>query len=126
MSVTRRDFLVRSSLSVAAGALTPAFARADASNVLASARYDDWTAVRREFDLAPDHIHLGLFYLTSHPRPVREAIEKYRRQLDANPFVTVESSLFESADKNMPLKVCGAIGKYIGANPNDIALTQNT
>jgi selenocysteine lyase/cysteine desulfurase len=89
-------------------------------------RYHDWHAVRQEFDLAPDYVHLGLFYLTSHPRPVREAIEKYRRQLDANPFVTVESALFERPEDNMPLKTCSAIASYIGGDANDIALTQNT
>jgi len=126
MSVTRRNFLVGSSLSVAAGALTPLLAEAKETKMAAPARYDDWASVRREFDLAPDYTHLGLFYLTSHPRPVREAIEKYRRQLDANPFVTVESSLFESAEKNIPLKTCSTIAGYIGADPQDIALTQNT
>ena len=126
MSVTRRNFLVGSSLSVAAGALTPLLAEAKETKMAAPARYDDWASVRREFDLAPDYTHLGLFYLTSHPRPVREAIEKYRRQLDANPFVTVESSLFETAEKNMPLKTCSTIAGYIGADPQDIALTQNT
>ena len=126
MSVTRRNFLVGSSLSAAAGALTPLLAEAKETKMAAPARYDDWASVRREFDLAPDYTHLGLFYLTSHPRPVREAIEKYRRQLDANPFVTVESSLFESAEKNMPLKTCSTIAGYIGADPQDIALTQNT
>jgi len=126
MSVTRRNFLVGSSLSVAAGALTPLLAEAKETKMAAPARYDDWASVRREFDLAPDYTHLGLFYLTSHPRPVREAIEKYRRQLDANPFVTVESLLFESAEKNMPLRTCSTIAGYIGADPQDIALTQNT
>src|SRR6267142_3626217 len=125
MSVTRRNFLVGSSLSVAAGALTPLLAHAEQTKT-APARYDDWGAVRREFDLSPDYIHLGLFYLTSHPRPVREAIEKYRRQLDANPFVTVETSLFERPETNMPLKTCTAIANYIGGQANDIALTQNT
>ena len=126
MSATRRDFLVGSSLTVAAGALTPLLARAEQTKMAGPARYDDWASVRREFDLAPDYIHLGLFYLTSHPRPVREAIEQYRKKLDANPFVTVESSLFEDAERNIPLKVCSTIGNYIGGDPQDIALTQNT
>jgi hypothetical protein len=81
-----RNFLVRSSLSVAA--LTPLFMPAEKTKLASPARYDDWEAVHREFDLAPDYILLGLFYLTSHPRPVGEAIEQYRRKLDANPFVT--------------------------------------
>jgi hypothetical protein len=64
------------------------FMPAEKTKLASPARYDDWEAVRREFDLAPDYILLGLFYLTSHPRPVGEAIEQYRRKLDANPFVT--------------------------------------
>jgi isopenicillin-N epimerase len=126
MSVTRRNFLVGSSLTVAAGALTPLLSGAEPPKTASPARYDDWASVRREFDLSPDYIHLGLFYLTSHPRPVREAIEKYRRQLDSNPFVTVEASLFESAEKNLPLQICRTIGDYIGGDANDIALTPNT
>jgi isopenicillin-N epimerase len=126
MSVTRRNFLVGSSLSVAAGALTPLLSGAESPKAAPPARYNDWASVRREFDLSPDYIHLGLFYLTSHPRPVREAIEKYRRQLDSNPFVTVESSLFESAEKNLPLQICRTIADYIGGNANDVALTPNT
>ena len=125
MPANRRNFLIGSSLSLAAGRLMPVLA-ANGEVKTSSRAYTDWAAVRREFDLDPNYIHLGLFYLTSHPRPVREAIEKYRRQLDANPFVTVESSLFESPEKNMPLKVCNTIARYIGGDPNDIALTQNT
>src|SRR6266850_5819213 len=126
MSVNRRNFLIGSSLSVAAGTFTPFLVQGEQTKIASPARYDDWGAVRREFDLAPDYTHLGLFYLTSHPRPVREAIEKYRRQLDANPFVTVETSLFERPETNMPLKTCTAIANYIGGEANDIALTQNT
>jgi isopenicillin-N epimerase len=126
MPVTRRNFLVSSSLSVAAGALTPLMSGSESDKVATPARYNDWESVRREFDLSPDYIHLGLFYLTSHPRPVREAIEKYRRQLDSNPFVTVESSLFEGVETNLPLHICQTIAGYIAADPNDIALTQNT
>jgi isopenicillin-N epimerase len=126
MSVNRRDFLIGSSFSLAAGALAPLVAQGDKIKIASSIHYDDWRAVRGEFDLAPDYVHLGLFYLASNPRPVRQAIEKYRRQLDANPFLTVETSLFESPEKNMPLKTCNAIARYIGGDANDIALTQNT
>ena len=126
MSVNRRNFLIGSSVSLAAGTLAPSLVRAGQATIASPRHYDNWGAVRGEFALSPEYIHLGLFYLTSHPRPVRDAIEKYRRQLDANPFVTVESSLFESPEKNMPLRTCTAIANYIGGDANDIALTQNT
>ena len=57
---------------------------------------------------------------------MREAIDSYRRKLDANPFITVESSLFEDPKANLALRSAAAIADYIGANANEIALTQNT
>jgi len=57
---------------------------------------------------------------------VREAIESYRRKLDANPFLTVERSMFDKPEDNIPVKVCSTIASYIGGKPDDIALTPNT
>ena len=122
MPLSRRHFLVTGSL--AAGALAtvkPFVAKAAAPEDLRA-----WSVVRQQFDLDPGYIHLGLFYLASHPRPVRAAIESYRKKLDANPFLTVEQGMFEAPEKNIPLRVTTAIGKYIGVNAEDIALTQNT
>ncbi len=122
MPLSRRHFLVTGSL--AAGALAtvkPFVAKAAAPEDLRA-----WSVVRQQFDLDPSYTHLGLFYLASHPRPVRAAIESYRKKLDANPFLTVEQAMFEGPEKNIPLGVTTAIGRYIGANAEDIALTQNT
>ena len=121
MAVSRRNFLINTSL--AAGAL--ATVKPILAKPAPTADLRDWSAVREQFDLAPDYTHLGLFYLASHPRPVRQAIEKFRQQLDRNPFLTVEQSLFEG-ERPLPLRICDRIGKYIGADGNDIALTQNT
>ena len=119
MPFSRRHFLVTSSL--AAGTL--ATVKPFAVRAAAYENLQDWNVVRQQFDLDPAFAHLGLFYLTSHPRPVRAAIDSYRRLLDANPFLTVEQGLFE---KNIPGAVAAAVGRYIDANPEDIALTQNT
>src|ERR687884_562617 len=122
MTVSRRNFLVTGSL--AAGAL--ATVKPFLAKPKDAADLRDWGVVREQFDLDPTFAHLGLFYLTSHPRPVRVAIEDFRRKLDANPFLTVERSMFESPEKSMPVRVTTAIGKYIGAKAEDIALTHNT
>ena len=76
MPLTRRNFLVQGSLSVAAGALATLVLEAEEKRASqeTARQYDDWAAVRREFNLAPDYVHLGLFYIASHPRPVREAM----------------------------------------------------
>ena len=122
MPLSRRHFLVTGSL--AAGAL--ATVKPFAAKAAAPEDLQDWSVVRQQFDLDPAYLHLGLFYLTSHPRPVRAAIESYRKKLDSNPFLTVERGMFESPETNIPLRVTTALGKFIGGNPDDIALTQNT
>jgi isopenicillin-N epimerase len=125
MPLTRRDFLISGSLSLAAGAFSP-LVRAEKTKPSTTADLKNWESVRREFQLAPNYMHFALFFLVSHPRPVREAIEQYREKIDANPLITVDSAVFEQGDNNIPLQVCRAIANYIGGNSEDIALTQNT
>ena len=119
--ISRRHFLVTGSVSAAGAALAPALRAAQKP-----ADLSDWRSVREQFDLDPRFIHLGLFYIASHPRPVRAAIDEYRKKLDANPFETVEHSLFTDAASNLTEKTCNAIASYIGGKPAEIALTQNT
>jgi selenocysteine lyase/cysteine desulfurase len=126
MALTRRNFLINGSLSLAAGALSPLLVQAEKTKPTSAPDFNDWESVRRQFELAPDYIHLALFFLASHPRAVRDAIEQYRAKIDANPLLTVDNALFEQTDGNIPLQVCRAIGTYIGGDPQDIALTQNT
>ena len=126
MPLTRRNFLISGSLSLATGALSPLFVQAGKTKSSAPADLKDWESVRREFELTPDYIHLALFFLASHPRAVRQAIEQYRAKIDANPFVSVDGALFEPTNENVPLQVCRAIASYIGGDAQDIALTQNT
>jgi len=126
MPLTRRDFLISGSLSLAGGAFSPLLVRAEKTKPAAPPDFKDWESVRREFKLAPDYVHLALFFLASHPKMVRDAIEQYREKIDANPLITVENALFEPGNHNIPLQVCSAISNYIGGNPQEIALTQNT
>ncbi len=85
----------------------------------------DWEAVRAEFDLAPDWIHLSSFFLVSHPRPVRDAIERYRREIDADPL-WLEEALFEAGGKDPFTRVKAALASYVGGDPAEIAVTSNT
>jgi isopenicillin-N epimerase len=126
MPLTRRNFLINGSLSLAAGALAPLLVQAGKTATSAPADFKDWESVRREFDLAPNYIHLALFFLASHPKPVRQAIEQYRAKIDADPLLAVDSAIFEQTEKNIPFQVCRTIANYIGGNWQDIALTQNT
>jgi len=117
MPLTRRDFLISGSLSFAAGAFSPLLVQAERPKPSAPADFKDWQSVRGEFELAPDYVHLALFFLASHPRPVRQAIEQYREKIDANPLLTVDNAIFEQTDENIPLQVSRAIASYIGGDP---------
>jgi len=113
--LTRRALLARAGL--AAGAL------AVGEPELADAAPDlrDWRSVRRQFALDGSRVHLASFLLAAHPRRVREAIERHRRSLDANPVDYLHSrgdSLTEAARS-------GA-GRFLGVPPSEIALTDST
>ena len=123
--LSRRKFLVTSSLAAAAVAAKP-IPRPASSPAAQVGMTSGWDVIRAQFDLNPAYTHLGLFYIASNPRPVREAIDTYRRKLDANPFLTVERSMFEKPEDNIPMKACNAIASYIGGKGEDIALTPNT
>src|SRR6476620_11290666 len=103
MPLTRRNFLIRGSLSLAAGALSPVLVEAK-TRENAPADFKDWESVRRQFELAPDYIHFALFFLASHPKSVRQAIEQYRAKIDANPLLTFESGMLAETSENIPLQ----------------------
>ena len=128
MSLSRRRLLVGGTFAAAAGAFAPAVTLAERFRVPATLPLDpgDWRSVREQFDLAPEYVHLGLFYLTSHPRSVRAAIERLRQRLDRNPFLTVEQGMFEDKYPKFYDGVTQALGRYTGTDPQDLALTSNT
>ena len=91
MTITRRDFISTVSLSLAAGAVT-SDSSAETAKLATAVDYGDWSVVRDQFDFAPGWVQMSQFYIVSHPRPVREAVERYRRAIDANPFRRVSPS----------------------------------
>jgi selenocysteine lyase/cysteine desulfurase len=123
MTVDRRRFILTAGLSVTGGALAPSVARSAglAGTPATAAAPGDWAWVRDQFDASRDWAHFASFYITSHPRPVREAIDKLRRELDENPFAVVEHGLFIR-----PQEVRTAAASYLGGTPDEIALTRCT
>ena len=124
-SLSRRDFL-SVPLVLSAGALMPSFAAALAEETPALPDLSDWTRVRAQFALDPTYLHFASFFIASHPTPVRDAIEGWRRAIDRNPFHAVEHGMFEDEASNLPRKVQVAIAHYLGGQPDDIALTRST
>jgi selenocysteine lyase/cysteine desulfurase len=122
MTMQRRDFLARAgaALGVATSrrvaAATPA-----AGAAAAAADLSTWAAVREQFPLDRDHVHMAMLLFASHPRPVRDAIEQHRRGFDANPFLYLHENMerCETAART-------AIAAYVGGAPDEIALTGNT
>ena len=83
----RRELLVRGGLVAGAGA----------AGLLAGTQLDGEGAPAagvdaRQFTLAPDDVNLTTFVLASHPRVVRDAIERHRRALDSERGASISAS----------------------------------
>jgi selenocysteine lyase/cysteine desulfurase len=87
------------------------------------ARYDpsDWASVKAQFPLASDVRHFDAFVLATHPKPVREAIERHRRGLDADP-----AGYLHAHEAELDERVARACARYLGVNPSDLAWTDST
>ena len=120
-AIDRRDFLVRSGLAIGAavwaaeGPLSKAFADSP------PLKLDGWQAVREQFPLSRDFIHLAGFFLASHPAPVRAAIERHRRGLDADPI-----GYWVEHEEKQEAAVLRAAADYLAVDPTEIALTDST
>lgn len=123
MTTTRRSFLAHTALAAASGMLAACGPQeTDTEKRPLPKSADDWDAVREQFALSPDYIHMSALYIASHPKAVREAIEKYRRELDMNPVLYLIHE-----NRRRINEVLSAAAAYLGAHaPNDIALTDST
>jgi isopenicillin-N epimerase len=123
----RRDFLVRSGLVVGAVGVGGIGAGCDfgnnhgAAGSTGSAELGSWAGVRAEFELDDRVRHFAAFLLASHPRPVREAIERHRKGLDVDP-----AGYLHANQLSLEGKVAEAAASYLGAASADFALTDST
>jgi selenocysteine lyase/cysteine desulfurase len=120
--IDRRAFLVRSGLALSTALLSAEFVPLSAASALAAPQSPpDWQAVREQFPLSPELIHLAGFFLASHPTPVRQAIERHRAGLDADPI-----GYWFAHEKQQEAAVLQAAAGYLGVDPTEIALTDST
>ncbi|WP_338480794.1 aminotransferase class V-fold PLP-dependent enzyme [Pseudomonas trivialis] len=116
----RRTFLkqaglLAASLPLGASLMPPA---------LAATANDPWTGLKQLFDQDPSYLHFSNFLVTSHPRPVRDAIERYRLQIDRNPGLAMDWELQETWKREGQVREWA--GRYLKATPAQIALTGST
>jgi isopenicillin-N epimerase len=138
---SRRDLLARSGLALGAAALAPAALAQDSDQVTDPDFADgephvpppppataapapgtvDWTWVRNQWALDWGEVDLSAMLFASNPKLVREAIDRHRRALDANPVRYLEKN-------NRPLQNAAraAAGAYFGVPAQNIALCEST
>jgi len=85
----------------------------------------DWHAVRELFPLTSEWTHLASFLIGSHPRPVAEAIERFRKKLDSDP-AWIDQAAFADSEGHPYSAVKRALAEYVGGAPEEICLTSNT
>jgi isopenicillin-N epimerase len=122
----RRDFLVRSGLVLGAAGLgvvagCDSGEGSEEETAEPALAAGSWAGVRAQFDLDPKLRHFSAFYLASHPRSVREAIDRHRSGLDADPAGYVHENQIA-----LEGKVVQAAATYLDARAEDFALTDST
>jgi selenocysteine lyase/cysteine desulfurase len=116
----RRSFLKDAGLILTAATILPKISHSESIHN-APFKVDSWAAVRQQFLLQPDYIHMALMLLASHPKPVRDAIDYHRKMLDANPC-----GYWESNYPTMEDSIAQSVGKFFDVDPKEIALTDST
>jgi isopenicillin-N epimerase len=126
LSALNRRQLLQAIPAIASGAV--AVSCQDEERVGAADRIDRsgaengrWQRVREQFAISPEIIDMSALLVASHPRPVRDAVEKYRRALDENPTIFLENN-----NSRLTSHTLEEAAKYIGGREQDIALTDST
>jgi selenocysteine lyase/cysteine desulfurase len=112
---TRREFLRRSAGAVAAATVYAPAAHAQGFDPTS------WSSVRNQFLLDDGVTNLTTFLLASHPKPVRDAIDRHRRALDADAKRYLDDN---EATAERDVRVAAA--RYLGVDADEIALTDST
>lgn len=120
----RRTFLKQAGILAVGLPLAASLPAPAVAEPLSPLPRNKWAQLRTLFDQDPDYLHFSNFLITTHPRPVREAIARHRAALDKNPGLLMDWDLgvIEEREGN----VRNWAGQYLQATPKQIALTGST
>lgn len=124
--IDRRTFLATTAAAALASLAPRRLLAAVEANTPAMPDVSTWSGLRSQFDLATDRLHFETFFLASHPRPVREAIDAYRKAIDAEPMLEVEHRMFTDDANNIQYALRDQMSGYLGAKRDEIAITGST
>lgn len=114
----RRKFLSRSGIALGATLVLPSLTSTASP---AAMSLDTWAGIRSQFRFDPGKIHMSQMLLASHPKWIRDAIEKHRNKLDENPTEYWEENWIP-----MEIKVRQAAAAYLKTSPDEVILTDST
>lgn len=114
----RRNFLKEAGFLFGGTALLPTIANAEH---FSNNDFNSWKGIREQFLLDPNYIHMAQMFLASHPKSVRDEIEKHRKMFDLHPIEYWEQNWLE-----MEPKMCSAAAAYIKTDPEEVVLTDST
>jgi selenocysteine lyase/cysteine desulfurase len=113
MEVTRKELL-------ASGAAL-ALVGCGGSKKAAAPAPKGWAAVRAQFELDPRDRHFDAFLFAPHPKPVRAAIERHRKGLDAG-----AAGYLHENERRLDEEVAAAGAAYLGVQPSNLAFVDST
>ena len=85
-----------------------------------------WEAYRGLFDLDPEVAFLDAMIISSHPEPVRRAIERHQRGLDVDPATYIDDHWHLADMAAQRLAELVGFGDPEGEGPERVALTDST
>ncbi|TNB91284.1 aminotransferase class V-fold PLP-dependent enzyme [Pseudomonas jessenii] len=120
----RREFLKQAGILAAALPLGASLPNVAGAANAAPATGNKWARLQQLFDQDPAYLHFSNFLITSHPKPVREAIERHRAALDKNPGLAMDWDLGVIEQREENVRVWA--GRYLQADAKQIALNGST
>lgn len=120
----RREFLKQAGILAAALPLGASLPNVAGASAVAPPPRNKWAQLQQLFDQDPAYLHFSNFLITSHPKPVRDAIERHRAALDNNPGLAMDWDLGVIEQREENVRVWA--GRYLQVDAKQIALTGST